>query len=64
MLVLRSHVSARETRSYAAGFLQLPQVRTELARRSFYFNPRPHLGDATPQTVFLGYTLHFFAIDV
>ena len=36
MIVFRSQVSSRETRSSAAGALQLPQAQTELARRSFY----------------------------
>ena len=36
MIVYRSDVSSRETRASAAGVMELPQVQTELARRSFY----------------------------
>ena len=37
LLQYREHVSVRETRGSVAGLLQLPRVRTELARRSFAF---------------------------
>ena len=36
-LLLRSEVSARQTRAVVNGQLQLPRVRTEFARRSFMY---------------------------
>ena len=38
-VVPRAAVSARQSRAIAAGQLQLPRVRTELARHSFFFAP-------------------------
>ena len=35
--MLRSDVSSRNTRAVTDGQLQLPRVRTEFARRNFYF---------------------------
>ena len=39
-LLLRSEVSARQTRAVVNGQLQLPRVRTEFARRSFMYRSR------------------------